>query len=404
MGQLGDYLAAHGRRMIGWDEILDGKVPANATVMSWRGTKGAIVAAQKGHDVVLSPAPDLYFDQLQSARADETTGRDAGEEPGRHLRVRAGAEGAHARAGHATCWARRRTCGPSTCRASRMWSTRCSRGWMRWPRSTGRRSRAVTGRSFLARLPAQFARYRAARIGYADSAFAAGYRYRRRCRTGRLAAPPSRWTTRHTTARCTTRWTAARPSLASPLYHGAVRGGRCRPPCARPRSPPDGSALAAPRTRVIDRADPAEPRTAARWSTARAAASACACSRLPTPRSLSPVYIAAACSTAASSGPPAPMDGIACAPRAAAAPAQQLRAGARGQAGGGASVQHAVRRAGGACRQLRRRDAGDAGPCPIRRRHRAALHVRCAPSSAMHRPPRPVLRDHRAHPRSAACV
>ncbi|MEO8998146.1 MAG: beta-N-acetylhexosaminidase, partial [Rhodanobacter sp.] len=76
IGRVGSYLEKHGRRLIGWDEILDGgNVPADATVMSWRGTKGAMKAAQQGHDVVLSPAPDLYLDQLQSDRADETAGR-----------------------------------------------------------------------------------------------------------------------------------------------------------------------------------------------------------------------------------------------------------------------------------------------------------------------------------------
>ena len=75
MEQIGSYLAEHGRSMVGWDEILEGGVPANATVMSWRGTQGAITAARLGHDVVLSPAPTLYFDDLQSHRDDEPAGR-----------------------------------------------------------------------------------------------------------------------------------------------------------------------------------------------------------------------------------------------------------------------------------------------------------------------------------------
>jgi hexosaminidase len=75
MEQIGSYLAEHGRAMVGWDEILEGGVPANATVMSWRGTQGAITAARLGHDVVLSPAPTLYFDNLQSHRDDEPAGR-----------------------------------------------------------------------------------------------------------------------------------------------------------------------------------------------------------------------------------------------------------------------------------------------------------------------------------------
>jgi hexosaminidase len=56
------YLNTHGRRLIGWDEILEGGLAPNATVMSWRGVQGAISAAAAGHDAVLSPAPTLYLD------------------------------------------------------------------------------------------------------------------------------------------------------------------------------------------------------------------------------------------------------------------------------------------------------------------------------------------------------
>jgi hexosaminidase len=73
--RFGTYLASKGRRLIGWDEILEGGLPASASVMSWRGEKGAVDAANAGHDVVLSPAPTLYLDSLQSDRADEPPGR-----------------------------------------------------------------------------------------------------------------------------------------------------------------------------------------------------------------------------------------------------------------------------------------------------------------------------------------
>lgn len=71
----GRYLASKGRRLIGWDEILEGGLPASASVMSWRGEKGAVDAANAGHDVVLSPDPMLYLDNLQSDHADEPPGR-----------------------------------------------------------------------------------------------------------------------------------------------------------------------------------------------------------------------------------------------------------------------------------------------------------------------------------------
>ncbi|WP_132386309.1 family 20 glycosylhydrolase [Novosphingobium sp. PhB165] len=73
--QFGEYLAKHGRRLIGWDEILEGGLPASASVMSWRGEQGAVDAVNAGHDVVLSPAPNLYLDNLESTLPDEAPGR-----------------------------------------------------------------------------------------------------------------------------------------------------------------------------------------------------------------------------------------------------------------------------------------------------------------------------------------
>ncbi|HXT15633.1 MAG TPA: beta-N-acetylhexosaminidase [Gemmatimonadaceae bacterium] len=64
--QMDTFLAAHGRRMIGWDEILEGGLAPNAVVMSWRGTAGGIAAAQQGHDVVMAPGQYTYFDHYQA--------------------------------------------------------------------------------------------------------------------------------------------------------------------------------------------------------------------------------------------------------------------------------------------------------------------------------------------------
>ena len=69
------FLAARGKRVIGWDEILEDDLPADAIVMSWRGTEGGTEAARKGHDVVMSPVSDLYFDYLQTDSPDEPPGR-----------------------------------------------------------------------------------------------------------------------------------------------------------------------------------------------------------------------------------------------------------------------------------------------------------------------------------------
>lgn len=60
------FLNQNGRRLVGWDEILEGGLAPNATVMSWRGTKGGVAAAKQGHDVVMAPQEDLYFDHYQA--------------------------------------------------------------------------------------------------------------------------------------------------------------------------------------------------------------------------------------------------------------------------------------------------------------------------------------------------
>ena len=65
------YLNTQGRRLIGWDEILEGGLAPNASVMSWRGEGGGIAAAQAGHDVVMSPTSHCYFDYAQSRNPGE---------------------------------------------------------------------------------------------------------------------------------------------------------------------------------------------------------------------------------------------------------------------------------------------------------------------------------------------
>ncbi len=60
-----DFLISKGRRLIGWDEILEGGLAPEATVMSWRGVKGGIEAAHQGHEVIMTPTTHLYFDYYQ---------------------------------------------------------------------------------------------------------------------------------------------------------------------------------------------------------------------------------------------------------------------------------------------------------------------------------------------------
>jgi hexosaminidase len=73
ISQMDTFLTSRGRRLIGWDEILQGGLAPNATVMSWRGVDGAIAAARAGHDAVLTLRSHTYFDFYQS--------RDTAHEP-----------------------------------------------------------------------------------------------------------------------------------------------------------------------------------------------------------------------------------------------------------------------------------------------------------------------------------
>lgn len=171
MAQLAAYLDAHGRAMVGWDEVLQGGVPANTTVMSWRGTQGAITAARLGHDVVLSPAPTLYFDNLQSRLEDEPAGRAnivtlsqvyafdvmpavLNAEQARHI---LGGQAALWSEYLLSSWHVQRAAFPRVDALSEALWTRPSR--MSWAQ-------------FLDRMPAQMQRYRRQNIAAADSAFA----------------------------------------------------------------------------------------------------------------------------------------------------------------------------------------------------------------------------------------
>lgn len=67
------YLNSKGRSIIGWDEILEGGLAPNATVMSWRGEQGGIDAAQQNHNVIMTPGKYVYFDHAQTKNSDSLT-------------------------------------------------------------------------------------------------------------------------------------------------------------------------------------------------------------------------------------------------------------------------------------------------------------------------------------------
>jgi hexosaminidase len=163
------FVDAHGRKLIGWDEILEGGLAPRATVMSWQGVKGGIEAARHDHDVVMSPSPALYLDHVQSTLHDEPPGRpdvvsvadiygyepvpaELDEKQARHI---LGAQ--------ANLWTEymdtpQRVEHAAFPRAAALaevlWSPRASRRF----------------EDFAARLPAQFARYRSLDVAFDDNA------------------------------------------------------------------------------------------------------------------------------------------------------------------------------------------------------------------------------------------
>ncbi|KGT84317.1 beta-hexosaminidase, partial [Xanthomonas vasicola] len=170
--QLAAYLTQHGRRMIGWDEILEGGVPASASVVSWRGVEGAVTAAKQGHDVVLAPGDWLYLDNLQTTRSDEPNGRltvlplskvyafdpvpaELSADQAKHV---LGAQGALWSEYIPSRWHVDHALFPRLSAVAEVtWSAPAVRNW----------------NSFLARMPAQLQRYKALGIDYSDGAFAA---------------------------------------------------------------------------------------------------------------------------------------------------------------------------------------------------------------------------------------
>jgi hexosaminidase len=252
IGRLGAYLERHGRRLIGWDEILDGgKLPVEAAVMSWRGSKGALTAARAGHDVVLSPAPQLYFDQLQSANLDETAGRDPAQDLASIYAFEPvpkeldPAQARHVLGAQANVWTEhmptmkhvQHAVFPRLDALSEVdWSPASTRDW----------------KGFLARLPAQFARYRAQGINYADSAFAPQITVDR---DTALSGGPVQVTLADQVDAGAIHYTVdgSVPTRTSPLYQAPfmVR----LPATVRALTlAADGSELAAPRQRVLDHA------------------------------------------------------------------------------------------------------------------------------------------------------
>jgi hexosaminidase len=168
--RLGRYLAAHGRRLIGWDEIVQAGLGPDATVISWRGVAGAVSAAHAGHDAVLAPDPVLYLDHRQGTSPEEPPGRGPVESlqdvyafnpvPAALL-----ADGQHLLGVQASLW-------------TEHVRTEERAAYMTWPRAAALAELAWSppGRigwdDFLQRLPAEFERYRMLGVSFSEDVFA----------------------------------------------------------------------------------------------------------------------------------------------------------------------------------------------------------------------------------------
>ena len=168
--RLDAYLTRHDRRLVGWDEIIEGGLSPNATVMSWRGVEGAQEAAKAGHDAILAPGSHLYLDYRQSNLGDEAPGRgkviSLADLYGFDLNGTAlsEVEREHIIGVQANIWTEHmRTEADMTHMAFPRLAALAELGW------SGSDARDFNG--FLQRLSPMLVRYQALDIGYSDGAF-----------------------------------------------------------------------------------------------------------------------------------------------------------------------------------------------------------------------------------------
>jgi hexosaminidase len=167
--RIGGYLRAHGRRAVGWDEIMQPGLSSDAVVMSWHGASAARAAAISGNDTVLAPDPMLYFDHRQSSLAAEPPGRIAIISLEDVYRF-------EPHDSQLTDIQQRHVLGLQ----AELWTEHISSGrrveWMALPRAAalaevGWSSPQRSWPDFLKRLASMSARYRAFDLDYADSVF-----------------------------------------------------------------------------------------------------------------------------------------------------------------------------------------------------------------------------------------
>ena len=168
--RLGRYLAAHGRRLLGWDEIVQAGLGPEATVISWRGVAGALSAARAGHDAVLAPDPVLYLDHRQGTSPAEPPGRGPVESlkdvyAFNPVPAALAAYPEHLLGMQASLW-------------TEHVRTEERAAYMTWPRAAALAELAwspperIGWDDFLQRLPAEFERYRMLGVSFSEDVFA----------------------------------------------------------------------------------------------------------------------------------------------------------------------------------------------------------------------------------------
>ena len=252
--QVADHLVKHGRTPLGWDDLLvaGAKLPASEVVVSWHGNDGervALDALRQGHAVVMAPQESLYFDHYQSDRHDEWPG----QAPMSTLQQ---AYATDVIPPGATPKQAQHILGVQACLWTELIPTFADAQHAVFPRIAALSELAWSPANlhdwngFLARMPAEIARYKALGIGHADSAFAPAFAVSP-VADGKLRAVISKQIEFGSSLHYTT--DGSEPTAASAKYAQALELPAHDMVTLRAATfAPDGFALSAPRTQIVD--------------------------------------------------------------------------------------------------------------------------------------------------------
>ena len=132
------FLAGKGRKIVGWDEILEGGISETATVMSWRGSAGGIEAAKKGNHVIMAPNSHCYLDYYQTDKTETEPKSIGGHLPIEKVYSLDPYEGLNADEQQYILGVQGNLSRPNSSANSTMPNTCCCRAWRRWPKWAGR--------------------------------------------------------------------------------------------------------------------------------------------------------------------------------------------------------------------------------------------------------------------------